>query len=251
LNKFNPKTLFIGKVSRYLPSCQSTNDLLLELSHKTHIPDGFVLYTGYQTAGRGQRGNQWESVKDQNCLMSLFLRVNQLPVTEQFYLSMAIALGVQKNIEDLCKDTVSIKWPNDILVQNKKIGGILIENSINGQHLAKSIVGIGINVNQTENLSEKATSLLQLGVETTIETFLEKLMEHLEKYIIELNNKNYSFLKNQYLSKLFRLNQTHSYSKNGQTFLAEITDVLPNGKLCMNTEVGLQEYDFKEISFIY
>ena len=129
------KTFFIGKNLVYLPSCHSTNDIASGLIKNDQFFDGTVVITNNQTAGKGQRGNTWESNSGDNLMCSLVVRP-RIKVQELFSLNMRITLAIALALEDLLPDKrVEIKWPNDILIHRKKVGGILIENSIKGDEI--------------------------------------------------------------------------------------------------------------------
>jgi len=189
LYKIYPKTLFIGQIIQYLPSCQSTNDEASALIAQSNPNEGFLIVTDNQMAGRGQRGNQWEAKSGQNLTFSLILKPSFLNATEQFWLNMAISLGIYDTLLPLVGDRLRIKWPNDIYVDTQKLGGILIENTLHGYSIAWSVVGIGLNINQTEFTYPTATSLQQqapLPDAYDLPGLLSRLCETLEKRYLQL-----------------------------------------------------------------
>ncbi|WP_236612907.1 biotin--[acetyl-CoA-carboxylase] ligase [Cesiribacter andamanensis] len=123
-------TLFIGSSIIYLPECHSTNTAALHLLENESLPEGAVLITDKQTAGRGQRGNNWEASPGQNLTFSVVLRPRFLPIRDQFLLTISISLAIYDLLTDLQVPALSIKWPNDLYCGTKKIGGILIESSL-------------------------------------------------------------------------------------------------------------------------
>ena len=141
------RTINPGNSVIHLTSVDSTNKYAATLLRKENIPEGTVILADVQTHGKGQGGNTWLSDKDLNLLFSLILKPDFLPAYKQFYLSMSIASGIHDCMADLGIRSW-IKWPNDILIQDKKVAGILIENTIQFQNIQTSIVGIGLNVNQ-------------------------------------------------------------------------------------------------------
>ena len=138
--------MFVAKID-------STNSALCNMLQEQKLPDGFTLYTYHQTQGRGQRGNQWESEPNKNLLLSTLIKPKELPIEHNFLLSEVVALAVKKTLDQHCCD-ISIKWPNDIYWKDKKIAGILIENTWMGRFVNTCIAGIGININQTNFLSD-------------------------------------------------------------------------------------------------
>ena len=143
----------------FMPECHSTNDEASRLIQNSNVLEGTVVITGNQTAGRGQRGNAWFSEPGKNLTFSILIKPSFLSVKNQFYLNIAFSLGLFDYLKEVLKTEVKIKWPNDILVNGKKICGILIENHLQAQHIQHSIVGIGLNVNQHHHLLATATSM--------------------------------------------------------------------------------------------
>src|ERR1043165_9220886 len=149
-------TLFIGQNKVFLPETHSTNSYAIELLKNVNAIEGTVVYTHKQTQGKGQRGNSWIAEPQRNTTLSLILRPVFLNSKNTFYLSKITALALHDlltEILDVGQFDIKIKWPNDILVNSKKIAGVLIENSILNEHLQWSVIGIGINVNQ-DNFGE-------------------------------------------------------------------------------------------------
>ena len=148
--KIYPKTLFVGQNIIYLPTCQSTNNEALQFLADGTAYEGDMVVTDGQTQGRGQRGNQWIAQSGQNLTFSLVLQPTFLLASEQFWLNMAVSLAVYDSLSPFIPAGLRIKWPNDIYVNDRKMGGILIENALQGYNLAHSVVGIGLNINQTQ-----------------------------------------------------------------------------------------------------
>ncbi len=254
--KIQPKTLFIGKSGEYLPICHSTNDFLQQLLQEGKPENGHLVYTGYQTNGRGQRGNSWEAIAGENILMSILLKPIFLKAASQFQLNMAISLGILAGIkeqlaetENILAESLKIKWPNDIYFGNKKLGGILIENSILGNNLSTSIIGIGLNINQINFDIENAISLATvLKQKFDTEKVIKIIAEKIEKYYLLL--KNEYCLENEYLASLFRLNEFHNFRKRGLIFTGKITGIDTFGRLIIEVENAIQVFDFKEVEFV-
>ena len=252
LYKIYPKTLFVGQIIQYLPSCQSTNDEASALIAQRDPEAGTLVITNHQMAGRGQRGNQWEAQAGQNITFSLILKPTFLSATEQFWLNIAISLGIHDGLQPLIGDSLRIKWPNDLYVNDQKLGGILIENILHGHHIAWSVVGMGINVNQTEFGYSRATSLqLQNPLPNAYDLpgLISRLCETLEQRYLQLLSGQRSTLKDSYLRLLYRYQQAHNFEASGHTFRGTITGIDPTGRLAISTDNQVRYFDFKEVSF--
>ena len=249
--KIQPNTLFFGKVINFLPSCHSTNDIAAELIQNADVFEGTIIITDHQTAGRGQRGNTWQTQAGENLTFSLILKPKFLKANQQFWLNIAVSLGVQECLTELLGGGVKIKWSNDLYYNNQKIGGMLLENSLQGYQIGYSVIGIGLNVNQSEFPMPTATSLRQITNQWyDLETVLEKLIICLEKNYLALQNGQYETLKTRYLSTLFRYEETHYFEQNGHRFLGKITGISETGQLALEIEEETQYFDFKEITFV-
>ncbi|GAB3549116.1 biotin--[acetyl-CoA-carboxylase] ligase [Spirosoma fluminis] len=250
--KIHPKTLFVGQIVQYLPSCQSTNDEASDLIASQDPAEGLIVVTDNQTAGRGQRGNQWEAKPGENLTFSLILKPSFLSATEQFWLNIAVSLGIHDTLASLLNN-VRIKWPNDLYVGNQKLGGILIENTLQGYNIGWSVVGAGLNVNQTEFTYPTATSLQQqapLSAGYDLPGLLSRLSESLEQRYLQLRAGQRDALKAAYLQSLFRYREEHPFVANGISFRGIITGVDAVGRLVVSTVTGEKTFDFKEIVFV-
>lgn len=251
--KIKPKTLFIGKNVIYLPSCHSTNDIAAEIIQKGEAYDGTVVITSHQTAGRGQRGNLWEALPDQNLTFSIILKPSFILPINQFQLNIAISLGINDFLQSFLLPDTRIKWPNDIYVQNKKLGGVLIESSLIGSKLNHSIVGIGLNINQLTFENPNATSLAQLTTKQfpDLSSLLEKLLETIEKRYIQLRQGETANQRTDYLRRLFRINEWHQFIVKEKSIEAKICGISPYGLLLLEHPLGEQfAYDLKEITYV-
>lgn len=209
------------------------------------------MITNHQTAGRGQRGNTWEAAPGMNLTFSTVVRPAFLPVQDQFYLTIAASLAVHDYLSTKTGKPIAIKWPNDILVHEKKICGILIENVVQGVRFMAAIAGIGLNVNQDNFNTGKATSVKQeTGKESDLETVLHELLEHLEARYLQLRRFEYTSLKEEYLSRLYALNEPRQFVHQGQAFEGVIQGVDESGRLGVDTREGVLYYDIKEISLL-
>ena len=241
----------IGKNLIYLPTCQSTNTHLAEISQSPALPEGTTVYTFHQTAGRGQRGNAWESQPNQNLTFSYLLYAKEVPLEQMFILSMATALGVYDFLQAyLPTEWLHIKYPNDILVKGEKIGGILIENSLKGESIEKTIMGIGLNINQLDFQYPRATSLCLHTKQThQLENCLQELLTCLANQYELLKEKNYFQIKANFLAKSFQFNELCTYFTESGEMSGKIIDIDLAGVLHVETPVGVKTFGTKEISF--
>lgn len=201
------KTIFVGKYFTDLESIDSTNSFAAELVKKNNANHGMIVFTTNQTRGKGQREKVWESEPKKNLTFSLIIKTDFLLVSEQFFLSMAISNAVleyfNKKLEGLDAKAL-VKWPNDVLINDKKAAGILIENTINTNSLGWSIVGIGINLNQEKFNLLHPTNFLPVSLkhylkkELNIYSELELLAEYLEKWIFKLSNREFIYILETY-----------------------------------------------------
>ncbi len=249
--KIPATTLFLGKNLIFVPECHSTMDLALQLCQQSAGPEGTLVITDHQTAGRGQRGNTWVASQGENFTLTFVLRPGFLAIKDQFYLNMAVALGLYDYLSAKTDKAVRIKWPNDILVDDKKVCGVLIENQLQGQHFTNSLVGIGLNINQQTFAISTATSLsLLTGQRYDLATELPQLLATLEARYLQLREGRLDTLKKQYLSALYWLGEERQFTSAGATFNGTITGIDASGKLNVQTTAGLRAFDLKEIAYV-
>lgn len=227
----------------YIKATNSTNSLMKEMLAKDEWPEGErFLYTGYQTAGRGQTGNSWESEADKNLLCSILLPPNK----NLYFLNIAVGVALLRVIgEDF-----TIKWPNDIYYGDKKVAGILIENAIIGNEIKYSIAGIGLNVNQTTFVSDapNPVSLKQItGKEYDIERLMSLLFETVQSVLNESEQEVWAYYK----SHLYRREGFWPFEDKNGRFEAAIQNVLPTGEIILCDRQGNQRiYEFKQIRYV-
>ncbi|MFW0714501.1 biotin--[acetyl-CoA-carboxylase] ligase [Pedobacter sp. N23S346] len=249
-------TLFVGQNLIKLKEVDSTNNFLKDMLSKSEpLAEGTVIMADNQFSGRGQQQSVWQTEPGKNISMSLYLKPVFLPLDKQFYLNMAVSLAVSEGLSQFVQEGITIKWPNDIYYLNKKIGGILIENTLTGNTIKSSVIGIGLNINQvnfTESIRSKATSLVQiLQKETRLIEILEKISIFMEKYYLILKSGNYDILQKNYLKQLYHINIKASYLYNGEIFEGVITGVEDGGRLVIQSNKGQEVFNFKEIEFIH
>lgn len=238
-----------------LNAIDSTNTYLRELAAKRMLDDYTVVVTNYQTRGRGQRGASWSSQKGKNLMFSVFKRNCCVSVDDQFYISMVTSLAIIKTLQSFQVPKLAVKWPNDILSEQKKICGILIENVIKFNEIEGTIIGIGLNVNQTQfkNLPQASSILNLTGIIYNPEEFLTKIVTHLKFYFEKLEQGKQDFIKRAYEALLFRKNKPSTFQqKNGEILLGFINGVSTNGNLQVLTEDDIiKEFELKEIKLLY
>ena len=211
----------------------------------------------FQTAGRGAGTNSWESERGKNLLFSLVVYPQRLQANQMFALSEVTALAIRDALVAQCSMfnvQCSIKWPNDIYHADKKIVGMLIENDLRGKWVRRSIIGVGVDINQTRFLGDapNPVSLAQiLGKEVDRDQVLESILHQFNHYYGMMEREQFAELHNRYMQYLYRKNGMHSYADATGTFQACIIDVEPTGHLVLECQNGEQRrYDFKEVKFL-
>lgn len=235
----------------FIRETPSTNNLLQEMSRQEKLSEGFLVYTDFQTAGKGQPGNSWESEKGKNLLFSILLYPHRVPINKQFVLSQLTSLAIKK-VLDKYTDDITIKWSNDIYWKEKKICGILIENTLKRDKIDKCIVGIGLNINQ-ETFTCNAPNPVSLKQITGKEMNREKILFSIYNEILErYRNLDFEKTQHEYHENLYRKEGFHPYidARTKEHFFARIDKVKPDGKLILFTEKGERRgYYFKEVIF--
>lgn len=247
-------------------TCESTNTTLRELLATEWLPGGTAVRAVTQTRGRGQRGNTWEAEPGMNLTFSMVLRPGPIEVANHFLVSEAIAVAVANFLisEGAAeKDLVEIKWPNDILVDRKKIAGILLENSLGTDGtMLYTIAGVGININQTmfTDAAPSATSLSEItGVYYDLDRLIEKVVSFINIYVDRIapalvvkhqTNQRRIPLEDEYHEMLWRRQGIHRWrdARNDEIFDAAIVRVHPSGHLELRlTDGSRRRYLFKEV----
>jgi BirA family transcriptional regulator, biotin operon repressor / biotin---[acetyl-CoA-carboxylase] ligase len=249
LYNFFSKSQFIGKDIIFMPTCHSTNDIATDLYKNNKINEGTVVITGNQIAGRGQRGNRWESEPEKNLTCSIIFQPDFLEPSDNFFLNIYSSLGILDYLSEM-ENYFKIKWPNDIFYKNKKICGILIENSVKGRSIGHSVLGIGLNVNQNNFVVPGAISLSSIfSRDFDIFDELEKLSVKIEKRYFQLRNHELMELMTDYLHHMYWINEKHTFFDQ-KFFNGTIIGISTLGKLQINTDSGIKEYGYKEVRFI-
>jgi BirA family biotin operon repressor/biotin-[acetyl-CoA-carboxylase] ligase len=232
----------------------STNWYAIALLEREKPAEGTVIVAGYQTEGKGQDTNSWESEANMNLTFSIILYPTFLPIEDQFQLNKIIALGVTDFISRFIERNVSIKWPNDVYVSDRKIAGILINNSIIGDSFLYSVAGIGININQMLFKSDAPNPVslkMVTGRHYDLEECLNLLCADLDKRYEQLKEEEINSLDRDYLRILYGYGKFYSYLYHDQQVSAKITGVDEFGRLLVLTAEGQTLIcNQKEITFI-
>jgi BirA family transcriptional regulator, biotin operon repressor / biotin---[acetyl-CoA-carboxylase] ligase len=236
----------------FFDSLESTNDYAKGLLEKEKPKDFTIIHTLYQTKGRGQRGNNWMSGQGLNLTASWIYYPFNFKVTDFFFLNIWVALAVYDALAEILPNhhSIKIKWPNDIYVEDKKIAGILIENTIERDNIVSSVIGIGLNVNQNEFLSlEKATSLqIILQKSLSIDQLLLALNTSLIAKVSLLKNRK--IMKDIYQKHLYQLHEIKKYATKHAEIEGQIIGVTDNGLLIVESEQAVLKFDLKEIRYL-
>lgn len=241
----------IGQRIIWVDTTPSTNSSLALLAKEASCPEGCLLAAKNQTAGRGQAGNTWFFEPEKSLAFSLLLYPAFLSVSNAFYISKALSLGIAHALESAYSIPIEIKWPNDLFCSGKKLGGMLIENTIQGERLKQSITGIGLNINRTDFQDTlQATSLEQETNNYILpEDCLQKLIPFLNTYYTLLIMQQFKRIDEEYHRKLFLLNKAHTFITT-HAFTGFIRKVDAEGLLHVEDESGyIQAFRLKEIRY--
>jgi BirA family biotin operon repressor/biotin-[acetyl-CoA-carboxylase] ligase len=237
-----------------LNAIDSTNEFLKRWVEEHSSESAVAALAAYQEQGKGQRGNQWVSEPSKNLALSVYIPLSGVLAVSQFSLTKLISLTVIEVLEELKIPELAIKWPNDILSCQQKIGGILIETAIKKNSLEYAIVGMGLNVNQLvfDGLPKAASMASVTGKNFQVDTICQQILDRLEaKFPIHFLSDS-SELDQAYLSYLFQYQKSAQYmDSKGNEFEATLVGVAPNGKLQLKTAAGIQSFLMKEITFIW
>lgn len=236
----------IGRKIIRLESVDSTNNYTANLIKRGEIESGSVILAVEQYSGRGQRGAEWLVKPGENLTCSIYLDDVNVSVENQFFLTKVISLAVLELLKKYSIDT-RIKWPNDIYVNDQKIAGILIENSISGNKIKNSIIGVGLNINQIEFGTLQASSI---RLETDKFVPVDEVLFALIASVNEVLQWNESNVNEVYLERLYLINELSDFRIDGQIAKGTIKGVSENGKLQVELEESTRLFDLKEIEFI-
>ena len=248
----------------YIKQTYSTSTLLRE-QYSDALPHFYTIRTDYQTAGRGQAGNSWESEAGKNLLFSALLKYEGIYAAQQWRLSMLVAVALWDALAKyLPEDRLTIKWPNDIYFEDKKLAGILMENSLSGTYVGYSIVGIGVNVNQTKWLSNAPNPISMkeiAGEEYNVDMLMNGWVDSMKSWELLATEE----IKAAYLRHLYRRDGWHKYVEREVSleptqiaqrdikgaFLAQLIGITEQGELMLRKENNEEKiYHFKQIRFV-
>lgn len=236
-----------------LQETDSTNNYANRQLAESEVQEGTVFLAYSQKNGRGQINNQWESEAGKNLTFSLVLKPGFLEIIDQFMISKVVTLGIYSSLKNYV-DNLKIKWPNDIYAGDRKLGGILIENSIMSGQITSSVIGIGLNINQEKFISNapNPVSLKQLtGSEFELMPLLHGIIENIISFYALLKNDNFAVVNKLFHEKLYRFGEEHRYKSENAEFTGKITGVNEIGQLLIENENGdLRQFHFKEVEFI-
>lgn len=245
--------MIIGSNLLFFENLPSTNTQTADLLKKGALQEGTIVYTNYQSAGRGNEGTRWASEDGKNLLFSVVLFPSFIEPKNQFFISMTISLGICDFLMRFLPGCF-VKWPNDIYVNNDKIAGVLIESSVSGDQIENSVVGIGLNINQEIFPADvpNPVSLRQLnGISYDLSVSLKQLGNDLDRRYKQLIAGKRGQIKEEYVSKLYRLNEWSEFRDIKGKFIGRILTITDYGRLQIEKNDGNRnEYSFKEIEFI-
>lgn len=249
------KNRIIGSELIRLAEVGSTNTYAQQLLLREKPKDGTIILTERQVQGRGMDTNQWESEPGKNLTFTIILYPAFMTADRQFVLNQSIVLGIVDFIRSLgIPEPVRVKWPNDIYLADRKVGGILIQHSILGQHLHQSIIGIGLNINQEHFLSDapNPVSLKQIsGMTYDLSDTLNALCTSLDTRYMQLNDHDWGALSSDYLNNLYRLGEWHAYNVKGTELTGMIIGINEPGQLKLQSSDGkVYVCDIKEVKYL-
>ncbi len=249
-----PNTLFIGKVLLHFPSLASTNASASEMLTEMQVSEGTVISTFNQFAGRGQMGNTWACLPDENIAMSIILMPKFLSPQRQFLLNCITALAVRDTLARHTNKQVSVKWPNDVLIEDKKVCGILIQNTLSSNQILTSIVGIGLNINQTifsPDLPYASSLAIETGEQFDLKFLQKECFETLERYYLSLRSGNTHRVERAYLAQLYAYREVRTYElPDGTRFDATLVGITATGQLILAWNGQEQHFNVKEVALL-
>lgn len=247
--------LFVGQNLIRLKEVDSTNTFLRDaLSKSTPFLEGTVILAEKQFAGRGQSGNTWQSEAGKNLTFSILLSPSFLQVDQQFELNKAISLALNDVLSRYFNESAAIKWPNDLYIHHQKIGGMLIENIVQGNRIKHAIVGIGLNVNQSQfpdNLKNISSFRQELHQDYDLMVILNEICSSVEARYLQLRSGAFDKLNREYLNKLYLIHRWSLFKFDNRIESGKITGVNPVGQLVLETTEGQRLFNNKEIEFIH
>ena len=250
MNNNSAKTLFDNKTYIFMTECLSTNDYLLKLLKKKNYEEGTMVHTHYQKNGRGQRNNEWLSENGKNLTFS-FLLEPYVELSNQFFLHIITSISIFKTLLKINIKNISIKWPNDIYVNDKKIAGILIENLVYRKFIHKSVIGVGLNINQANFGSLNATSIINETLKKhSLDQILKIFKSTFNKEYLKLNSNKIHEEFDFYKKNLIGYQVEKKYEYNSDVIKGKIIDILSDGILVIQTKNSIMKLNFGDIRLV-
>jgi BirA family biotin operon repressor/biotin-[acetyl-CoA-carboxylase] ligase len=246
----------LGKPFIELQSVDSTNNYARSLIHQEMATHGTAIFAQEQLAGKGQRGKQWLSEAGTNLILSMIIEPRIVEITDPFQLNACITLAAQHLLSNQISENIAIKWPNDLYYNDKKIGGVLLENIFSSGSTATwkwAIAGIGININQTKFPEElpNPVSLKQITEKDHDPVQLAKtLCEQINEYLILLKKDGFDKVHDEYNQKLYKRGQLIKLKKSNRSFEAKLKAVSSSGKLIVQHSME-EEFGFEEVEWLF
>ncbi len=237
-----------------LNAINSTNDYLKGLLAQRYVENFTVVAAENQTQGRGQMGAKWDAEPGKNLTFSVLVKDLLLKIEEIFALNAAVALSIVQSLEEFVKKDIYIKWPNDILAGNYKIGGVLIENSIRNDGEIYSVIGIGLNVNQVdfEGLPKASSLAVVAGKPFEKNEIMMSITDNLRRNVSRILNKDTEMIWKMYHDRLFKKDIPMTFEKEGRRFMGIIKSVTQNGNLLVQMEDDqMVSFGLKEVAMLY
>ena len=234
----------------YLEETDSTNDFLRQYT-PGEDEDMTVVWTDFQRKGRGQGSNQWESEAGKNLTFSVLIHPDKVRAQDQYIISMAVAETMHRFLSGMVDAAIQIKWPNDIYVGDSKIGGILIENHLSGEHIKDCIIGIGLNVNQTVFVSDAPNPISMRMIDDREWNREEVLQGLISELVWQFQHFRFDIIRKKYRRHLYRREGFYPYRDAEGEFEAEMLEVENDGHLILLDTQGRQRrYAFKEVAYV-
>ncbi len=250
MHKFFAKTSFIGQNSLFLPKCHSTNQYMKTLlQDNASLPNGYIVSTPHQYDGKGQRGSKWVGEEGKSLAVSIYMKASFVKVAEVFDINMIASLAVMEAVKNETGIQPQLKWPNDLLINEEKFVGILVETVFSGTKLKHIVIGIGVNVLNVRRPMKTATSLYLHGYRSSgTEPLLREICESLE----DLCNRfvlSKSQLRQIYQQSILGFQRIRKFESSGEVFEGEIIGVDPEGRLNISTSNGVKSFNIKEVRY--
>ena len=236
-----------------LDAISSTNDYLKKKYKSSNCKDGDLIWAKEQTQGKGQRENRWLSQKGKSLTISIYKEFNEFKVSNSFILNAIVSLSIVKTLKIIGLKEVRIKWPNDIMSGNKKLGGILIENFLKSEFISSSIIGIGLNINEEkfEDLPNATSLYMEINQKFKLKKILNILIQELLKFFNLQENKQ-NMIIDMYSSYLWKLNIASDFKKENNLIKAKVKGINSSGNLILEMPDGsISGFNSNEIKMIY